>query len=430
LKIVTTSLIRFRDPIKILAAGWAIRWFGISFYTPFILIYLNIDLGIPYVLAGLYLAIPNILALMFPVIGGGLTDRFGRRRIMIISLVLEAAGIGVLAGGVYLSAVSAVLGGLLVARASATAGQPSISAYVTDVTSPNRRAAGFAWLRSALNVGYTGGVAAGGALLAILSFGEIAVGATLVTAFGAILIAILLPLSSYDQSLATSRTSSGGRAITLQNDEGHSAAKLLHTPLVALVRDRSLLLVWASACAMWTLNLQIGYAVPAFAHSTLRVPYAILGIALALNSAIVAGGQVPFTRAFSGRSMTRTGSIGVLAYAAGFLGLGITGILMNHVIPLLLLLVIVITLGESMVFFPVSALPMNIAPEDARGAYAGAMAMTSGFGNIMAPIFAGFALGVSTNSLVEWGIMTLPAIPAILLLWSLGLRVPKELNTA
>ena len=73
------------DPMLVLSIGVAIRFFCISFYLPFILIYLHSGLGLAYVTAGLYLSLPSVAALIFPILGGGLTYRVGRRRLVILS---------------------------------------------------------------------------------------------------------------------------------------------------------------------------------------------------------------------------------------------------------------------------------------------------------------------------------------------------------
>jgi MFS transporter, DHA1 family, tetracycline resistance protein len=153
------------DPVTILAVGLGIRYFGISFYNPFILVYLHSILGVPLTLAGLDVAAVNVAVLPAPILGGGLADRFGRRRLVLLSLAGEAGG------PVFLSAAmrDALLLGMLLALfailASGVVGSPASSAYVADSAEPTERAKSFAWLRVGQNSGFTAGIAAGGVLL-------------------------------------------------------------------------------------------------------------------------------------------------------------------------------------------------------------------------------------------------------------------------
>ncbi len=418
------------DPVQPLALGWAIRWFGLSAYAPFALIYLNVTLGLPYEIAGAVLALPNIAGLVFPMLGGGLTDRFGRRRVLVVSFAIESLGLAILAVGAFDSVLPIIVSALFVTRASGTLGNPSAIAYVTDLTDLAHRAGSQAWMRTALNAGFTVGTLAGGISLSVFSFADLAALSAAVTAAGVVITVVLVPPSPYDQKLASigREDSVAHPTKTPREKAGTRIAASFSASLTALRRDKTLLLIWAAACATWTLNQQISYAVPAYAHTGLGLSFAWVGIALALNTVIVVVLQLPLTRIIAGRSMILTGTVGTVAYALAFLVLGIDGILGFQVLSVLFGSVVLLTIGECAVFYPTSTLSMNLAPKDARGAYSGAMQTSAGVGTVLAPLTAGLAFEGTANPLAAWSILALPAIPAVTLLLLARRRVPSELD--
>ncbi len=416
--------------MKLLALGWGVRWFGLSTYAPFVLIYLNSTVGLPYWLAGALLALPNLAGVLFPLLGGGLADRFGRRRVLVTSFAFESLGLATLAVGAFAGALGVVVGALVLTRASGTVGNPSVTAYVTDLTDGGRRAEGQAWMRTALNAGFTVGTLAGGAALSVLSFWQLASLTTVVTAVGVVLTVALVPPSPYDRSLTTVR-----RRVLLPPDAApprqgtdRRLRETLAASLRALYDDRALLIIWAATCATWTLNQQISYAVPAYAHRGLGLSYLLVGLALAVNTIVVVAAQVPLTRWLSGRSMTVAGAVGAAVYALAFVGIGLDGIFRQEILLVLLGLVVLLTLGECLIFYAASTLSMNLAPGDRRGAYSGAMQMSAGVGTVLAPLLAGLALGGASNPLTAWSLLALPAIPAVVLLLYLRHTVPADLD--
>ena len=418
---------RVRDPIFQLAVGWGIRWFGLSAYAPYLLIFFNADLHLPYLEAGLLVALPNTTGLIFPLLGGGVADRFGRRRLIVTTFAFESVGLAVMSAGALLPSIPIVLAGLVGSRASATLGAPAVGAYVTDFTDRARRAEAQSWLRTALNAGFTGGTLAGGLALGFTSFGQLALITAAITAVGVVTTALLIPKTPYDQQLETAKTITAG--VQAQGPPpARGPVNALLSSLVALRTNRVLLLLWAAACATWTLNQQIGYGVPAFAHSGLGVSYAIVGAALAFNTVLVVFLQVPLTRFLRGRRMTLIGVTGTLLYVAAFLGLGLASSLTVDVELALFGVVGVITLGECLIFYPVSTLSMNLADEKSRGAFAGVMNMSVGTSTILAPLLAGLAFGTVSSPLGAWTLLALPAIPGVWLLLAVRRRVPSEMD--
>lgn len=94
-----------------------------------------------------------------PVVGG-LSDRFGRRPVLLLSLASLAADFLImgLAHALYVFFIARILSGIFAATHS------TATAYITDITPAEQRAARFGWIGAAMGVGFVMGPAIGGLL--------------------------------------------------------------------------------------------------------------------------------------------------------------------------------------------------------------------------------------------------------------------------
>lgn len=94
-----------------------------------------------------------------PVIGG-LSDRFGRRPVLLISLVVMAADYLVMAvaGTIWLLLIGRIVGGITAATHS------TANAYIADISKPEDKAANFGLIGAAFGIGFVLGPLIGGLL--------------------------------------------------------------------------------------------------------------------------------------------------------------------------------------------------------------------------------------------------------------------------
>lgn len=122
--------------------------------------FLNDDLEAASHWFGLLFSLYSAMQFVFAPILGGLSDRFGRRAVILMSLLGAATS--------YLvSGLAPALGWLFLGRIVAGitgASFSAASAYVADVTPPEKRAASFGAVGAALGLGFILGPALGGAL--------------------------------------------------------------------------------------------------------------------------------------------------------------------------------------------------------------------------------------------------------------------------
>jgi DHA1 family tetracycline resistance protein-like MFS transporter len=91
---------------------------------------------------------------------GGLSDRFGRRPVLLISLVVAAADYVVmaLAGSIWLLLIGRIVGGITAAT------QSTASAYMADISEPKERAKNFGLIGASFGAGFVLGPLIGGIL--------------------------------------------------------------------------------------------------------------------------------------------------------------------------------------------------------------------------------------------------------------------------
>ncbi|MGD8188783.1 MDR family MFS transporter [Brevibacillus ginsengisoli] len=129
---------------------------------PFLVLYLYDKLGGSVLLPMVIVGLQPLMGILISLWGGGMTDRYGRKPLMLIALVIEALSMTgfVYAQSVWEFAALTILNGLGMALF-----YPAANAQIADIIPEEQRAEIFALLHTALNVG-----AAVGPLLGFIVF--------------------------------------------------------------------------------------------------------------------------------------------------------------------------------------------------------------------------------------------------------------------
>uniref|UniRef100_UPI00273F24BC MFS transporter n=1 Tax=Nioella sp. MMSF_3534 TaxID=3046720 RepID=UPI00273F24BC len=120
----------------------------------------GVDLSDAAVWGGILAAVFAVMQFVFSPILGSLSDRFGRRPVLLISM-------GALALDYVIMALAGTIGWLLVGRVLGgitSATHATANAYMADITRPDERAARFGLLSAAFGVGFVLGPMLGGLL--------------------------------------------------------------------------------------------------------------------------------------------------------------------------------------------------------------------------------------------------------------------------
>lgn len=146
-----------------LAAGTVVSYVGRGAAIPFAALYLTTHAGVPLAMIGLGVLLEQVVRAMLSPLFGGLSDRYGRKPFMVLGLVLQALTIPsyLLVQGPASYLLVSVLAGLGQAPY-----QPTLSAFLSDVTPKEKRVGVFGLVHMTKNLGFSLGVALGALLLA------------------------------------------------------------------------------------------------------------------------------------------------------------------------------------------------------------------------------------------------------------------------
>lgn len=186
---------------------------GFSIVLPFLAEEARNTFGTSEAVGTLLAAIYSLMQFLFVPVWGRLSDRTGRRPVLVWSVFATAIGMFGLGGALIFSQTVAWL---FVARAAsgiATANIGTASAYIADITGPEDRAKGMSTIGVAFGLGFILGPAIGGILSSITIHGRAGAVPCLV-AGGLSLLNFLWALTQLKESLPRDRRSTKKRSLS------------------------------------------------------------------------------------------------------------------------------------------------------------------------------------------------------------------------
>lgn len=348
---------------------------------------------------GFLVTVYSLAQLFLAPIWGRLSDRHGRRPILLVGLV----------GSALSYVVFAYAGSLLVLFASrimAGVGGANVSvaqAYIADITPPEERAGSMGLIGAAFGLGFIFGPALGGAL-APVSWEAPGLAAAALCFGNAILAFFLLPESLAESEDAERRAAS---AVPVRLDDLRTA---LRSPRLLRILGLSFFFVVAFSCMQPTFPL-FGETRFGLEERTVGYLFAFLG----LISAIMQGGLV---RAL----VPRLGEATLIrACALPFIG-GLVVIAYAPSMPVLLAGLALLAVGFGGTLPSIHSLLSRVAPEELQGSVLGVGQSVSALARVVGPLVAGWSfdvLGLASPYLVAAG------IGGVALLFSLSVQQPE-----
>ncbi len=389
---VRNTFHRFEPQVWVIAAVQLVMATGFSICIPFLALYLHQDRGLSMTSVGLIILGAGLCSAVTQAFGGALSDRFGRRPILIMASSISIflySGLAVLIG---ISAPVWAIGIAYVAgRAMLTIARPVISAMVADFTSKEKLTEAYGILRIGGNIGWAFGPALGGYLATFLPYGWLFGIAALTCAVVFLMVFFLV----HDSSHWVSR-SAGLRDVL------PPAGDRVFLSFIAL----SVLLFIAMGQMASTLSI--------FTVDMLGFSKAQFGLLLTLNGLIVIFFQYPMTVALRRVAKFRALILGSLLYVFGYLSLGwITQF------GWALVAMAVVTGGE-IIHAPVSLSVIGeLSPENQRGRYMGLFGLSQTIGIAVGPLVGGLLLDAfpSNPELVWAPIASIALIAALGYYW-------------
>ena len=328
-------------------------------------------------------------------LGGFLTDRLGRKGIMIFSLIAEAAfsmGMG-LAPSVPILVVDILLFGLTVPMFG-----PASAATVADLVPSNRRAASYGLLRIAANAGVALGPTIAAGMLAVqrLPNGTLPPNAYLPLFIGDATTSLIFAWIIARRLRETKPKSAAPETedVTLTALQGGGYGRILgDTPFMVFVVLYALIGVVYSQ-----MNTTFG----PYIKNTYGIPEEYYGLMLASNAAMVVFFQFPIARWVDQHDRSQMLALGAALYAAG---VGLIGFVATKV--MFEMAVVILTIGE-MVIVPASqTIAADLAPVDMRGRYQAVYGLVGSLGFGIGPVIAGRLFDVGLGRWIWMGSLIL-----------------------
>lgn len=328
----------------ILAGATFIDSVGATLVFPFFALYITQRFDVGMTQAGILLAIFSISGLMGSTLGGALTDKFGRRRLVMCGLVFSA--LSTLSMGfvndLSLFYILAAGIGLL----SDIAG-PARQAMVADLLPAPKRARGFGVMRVVHNLAWVVGPTIGG-FLAGRSYLSLFILDAILSSITALVVFTMLPETNPAPQ------------------EGRPQASLMTTLAgYRIVARNTIFLAFLATSMLMIIGYQQIYStLSVFLRDIHGIPTQKYGMLMSLNAVAVVLFQFRVTRQTEKQAPMFAMAYGTVFILAGLLMFGFVSTYSLFVCAMLL-----VTVGE-MVIIPVGqALVARMAPEDMRGRY-------------------------------------------------------------
>jgi DHA1 family tetracycline resistance protein-like MFS transporter len=377
-----------RSPLLLMALTILIDFTGFGLILPLLPFWAQ-RLGASPVGIGLLLTVYAAAQFVFTPMLGTLSDRFGRKPIILLSLLIEALSLALtaVAGSFPLLLFARLIGGLGASNIG------SAQAVVADVTAPDERARGMGFIGAAIGLGFVIGPALGGVLAPLgttLPF-WVAAGVALINA---LLVALFLP-ETRSVEAASKRKSS--RGLTMLFSGWGSAVK--HPVVLRLIAVNLLFtLAFTAMESIFALFTQHTFG---WGASENGYVFTFVGVIVI----IMQGGLV-------GQLVKRWGEQKVLLAGLVMLAAGLFVLAFSAQLSWLLMGLGILSVGDGAVTPTISTLLSFASTAQTQGETLGFSQGMAGLGRSIAPVIATstFALGGPATPFIGGGILMVLAV--------------------
>ncbi len=340
---------------------------GGALLFPFFALYLTSKFHVGMTDVGVLFAAFSVSSFAGSAIGGALTDRFGRKGVIIFGLIASSfstVAMGFAESFQFFFALAFFIGIL-----TDVAG-PAHQAMVADILPEEKRADGYGILRVAFNLSVVIGPAIGG-LLAARSYLMLFLSDAVISLLTVILIAIFLPETKPQAHADAPKESVAGTFA------GYGQV-LCNTAFMLFLGA-----VMLQVFTYMNMNTSLGV----YLRNEHGINESGYGFLLSINAAMVVLMQFAITRRITKYQPMLMMAAGTFLYVIGFSMYGYTS-----TYAMFILAMVIITLGE-MIVAPVSqALVASFAPEDMRGRYMAVSGFSWGIPFAVGPYLAGLII--------------------------------------
>jgi MFS family permease len=341
---------------------------GNTLLFPFFSLYITQRFGVGMTEAGVLLGISSLFGLIGSVVGGAITDRFGRRRLILFGLTMSALSslfFGMVSSIKTLYLLIVIVG--LLSRVAA----PAYDAVLADILPEAKRQEGFGIMRVVFNYAWIFGTALGG-LIATRSFLALFILDAVLSVITALILYRFLPETKPAAQLNVRQPES-----FLSTIAGYQI----------VLRDLAFMSFLLVGIVLLIVYQQEYSSLPVYLRDVQHLDSKSYGVMLS-----IAGFEVVIFQFWISRMLRKYAPFLVMALGAVFLIIGFGMIGFVRGIAFFSTAVVIITIGE-MIFFPTSqVVAVSFAPEDMRGRYMAAFGLAWSIPAVIGPTAAGVIL--------------------------------------
>ncbi|HET7011810.1 MAG TPA: MFS transporter [Anaerolineales bacterium] len=402
---------RFRETYReypskfwVLVGASFVDGLGRTTIWPFFALYITQRFDVGMTQAGILFAIFSATGFVGNMLGGALTDRFGRKTIVLFGLVVSA--VSSLTMGLVDRLATFYLLAAFVGVLSDIAG-PAHQAMVADMLPEEKRAEGFGILRVIHNLAWIVGPTVGG-LLAAQSFFLLFVVDTVSSLITAGIVFRLIP-ETRPQARQVAQHES-----MVQTFRGYGT----------VLRDNVFLAFIVASALMNLVYLQMYSTLSVYLRDVHGVSTRAYGFLMSMNAVAVVIFQFWLTRRLRPYRPMALMAAGTLLYLVGFSMYGFVTTFVLFAAAML-----IITFGEMIVIPTAQALAARFAPEDMRGRYMAVFGLSWALSATIGPYGAGVIMDNFNPNWVWYlsGILSALAVAGFL---ALDFRTRSRLTAA
>lgn len=367
---------------------------GGALIFPFFALYITQKFNVGMTVVGTLFMFFSLSSVVGGGIGGALADKYGRKAIIIFSLVMSASST-VLMG--LVNDIRVFYGVAILVGILADTGGPAHQAMTADLLPADKRATGFGVLRVSANLAVTLGPMIGG-LLAGVDYLYLFITDAVMSLITALLVYLFLPETKPEVPEHEKADQPG----LFETMKGYLVAFQDKTYMAFIVVSILMVFVYIQ------MNSTLSVFLVDYRASTAQQ----FGYILSINAAMVVLMQFFVSRKISKYPAFLVMAIGTLLYAVGF---GMYGFV--YTFPMFVTAMVIITIGEMMTVPTSQALVAGFAPEDMRGRYMAVYGISWILPSAFGPLTAGLLMDHGLANWVWWGGGILAVVAALGFWW-------------
>lgn len=334
---------------------------------PFFALYITGKFHVGMTEAGVLLGLLSLAGILGSVVGGGLTDRLGRRKLILFGLVASASSALTLASVnrfAWLFPVAALVG------LFSEVGGPAHAAMIADILPKEQRQEGFGILRVVGNMAWLVGPTVGGFVARTSFFALFVIDATI-----SCLVAVLFYLFMAET-----------RPVPHERHAEEDVVETFRNYRIVL-KDRAFVAFLCAAVLMGMVYIQMYNSLSVYLRDNHGIEPQGYGVLLTSSAITVICFQFWTMRVIKLQPKFLMMALGTLFYLIGF---GMFGIVSAY--RLFVLAVVVITIGEMIVMPTSQTLAAGFARADMRGRYMAVFGLSVSIPAAVGPLAAGIVL--------------------------------------